>query len=112
LGLLIHPDAYRLDKEHQRPQSSSASRLTAGFSGMYGDSLSERREAGFRFRIVLGQGHEHADAPHPIRLLRARRQRHKNPAAYSFTSIAMLTHIAVTQQQLPGVDALPYDFFG
>ena len=37
--------------------------------------LCERREAGLSFRIVRGQIHEHADAPHPLRLLRARRQR-------------------------------------
>ena len=27
------------------------------------------------FRIVRGCGHEHADAPHPLALLRARRER-------------------------------------
>ena len=27
------------------------------------------------FRIVRGRGHEHADAPHPLGLLRARRER-------------------------------------
>ena len=37
--------------------------------------LQERREAGLTFRIVRGRGHEHADAPHPLGLLRARRER-------------------------------------
>ena len=37
--------------------------------------LQERRDAGLRFRIVRGCGHEHADAPHPLGLLRARRER-------------------------------------
>ena len=37
--------------------------------------LQERREAGLSFRIVRGQAHEHADAPHPLGLLRARRER-------------------------------------
>ena len=37
--------------------------------------LQECREAGLRFRIVRGRAHEHADAPHPLGLLRARRER-------------------------------------
>ncbi len=37
--------------------------------------LQERRDAGLTFRIVRGAGHEHADAPHPLALLRARRER-------------------------------------
>ena len=35
----------------------------------------ERREAGLCFRIIRGQVHEHADAPHPLGLLRVRRER-------------------------------------
>ena len=41
--------------------------------------LQERRDAGLRFRIVRGCGHEHADAPHPLALLRARRERPTQP---------------------------------
>jgi hypothetical protein len=37
--------------------------------------LLERRTAGNRFRIVLGESTDDADAPHPLRLLRARRER-------------------------------------
>ena len=37
--------------------------------------LQERRDAGLRFRIVRSRVHQHADAPHPLGLLRARRQR-------------------------------------
>ena len=37
--------------------------------------LQERRDAGLIFRIVRGCGQEHADAPHPLGLLRARRER-------------------------------------
>ncbi len=37
--------------------------------------LQERDPTGPRFRIVLGQVHEHTDAPHPLDRLRARRQR-------------------------------------
>ena len=42
--------------------------------------LPERCEARLRFRIVLGDGHEHADAPHPAGLLRARRERPRRAA--------------------------------
>ena len=38
-------------------------------------ALQERADAGLCFRIVRGCGHEHADAPHPLALLRARRER-------------------------------------
>jgi hypothetical protein len=34
--------------------------------------LRERGDAGRRFEIVGGQVHEHADAPHPLALLRTR----------------------------------------
>ena len=34
-------------------------------------SSQERRETGFSVRIVLGIGHEEADAPHTVGLLRA-----------------------------------------
>src|SRR5260370_27430447 len=37
--------------------------------------LPECREASLRFRIVLGEPHQHADAPHPDGLLRARAKR-------------------------------------
>jgi hypothetical protein len=36
-------------------------------------TLQERHVAGVRFRIVCGHVHEHADAPHLVRLLRSRR---------------------------------------
>jgi hypothetical protein len=35
----------------------------------------ESREARLSFRIIGGEIHEHADPPHALRLLRARRQR-------------------------------------
>src|SRR5262249_35024769 len=37
--------------------------------------LRQRGDAGRCFQIVGGQGHEHADAPHPLGLLRACRER-------------------------------------
>ena len=36
------------------------------------ESLPERRDAGLSFRVALGIGHQHADPPHAIGLLRAR----------------------------------------
>ena len=43
--------------------------------------LQERRDAGLSFRIVRGRGHQHANAPHPLGLLRARRERPRRCAA-------------------------------
>jgi hypothetical protein len=39
------------------------------------ESPPECCDARLRFRIVLGDAHEHADTPHPVRLLRPRRER-------------------------------------
>ena len=44
-------------------------------------ALQERREAGLPFRIVRGQVHKHADAPHPLGLLRACGERPRRRAA-------------------------------
>jgi hypothetical protein len=38
-------------------------------------SLHECRDAGLPHRIVCGEVHQHADAPHPLALLRARHER-------------------------------------
>ena len=43
--------------------------------------LPERRDARLKFRIVGGRWHEHANAPHPLGLLRARHQRPRRRAA-------------------------------
>jgi hypothetical protein len=37
--------------------------------------MQERRDAGLTFRIVGRQGQQHADPPHPVALLRPRRER-------------------------------------
>ncbi len=42
----------------------------------------ERSQAGLIFGIVLGSRHQHADPAHPIRLLRARRERPRGRSAY------------------------------
>src|SRR5262249_55523954 len=43
--------------------------------------LLEGRDAGLSFRIVRGPIHEHADAPHPLRLLCARHERPRDSRA-------------------------------
>ena len=41
----------------------------------------EHRSANLRFWIAFAQSHQHTDAPHPVRLLRARRKRPRRRAA-------------------------------
>jgi hypothetical protein len=45
--------------------------------------LRERREASLRLRIIFVVRYEHADAPHPLALLRTRRERPSRRAAES-----------------------------
>src|SRR5262249_22681814 len=66
----------------------------------------ESREARRHFRIVLGQGRQHGNAPHPLGLLRARRERpcHGRPAeqrdelatSHSITSLAATSSFSGT----------------
>src|SRR5262249_23724268 len=67
------------------------------------EGLHQRREAGLSFRIVRWQIHEHADAPHPLALLRARRERPRRraaeqraelPALHSITSSASASNLS------------------
>src|SRR5215470_14776740 len=44
-------------------------------------ALPERRDAGFCLRIIHGEWYEHADAPHPLGLLRARCERPRSRRA-------------------------------
>jgi hypothetical protein len=43
--------------------------------------LQERADTGLKIRIVCGGGQEYPDAPHPLRLLRPRRERPRDRAA-------------------------------
>src|SRR5262245_54794691 len=43
-------------------------------------SLQERPDAGLKYRIARRCGHEHADAPHPLALLRTRHERPRRRA--------------------------------
>src|SRR5262249_3064467 len=45
------------------------------------ECCSERCEASVPLRIALGESHQHADAPHPIRPLRTRRERPRDRRA-------------------------------
>src|SRR6516225_7799555 len=55
-------------------------------------SLSERIDAGFYFWIVLGECMQEHNAPHPLRLLRARRKRPSRRAAEQRDEVAALHH--------------------
>src|SRR5262249_53898696 len=68
--------------------------------------LQERSDTGKRFRIVRGPGQQHPDAPHPLALLRARRerpsrcraaeQRYELAALHSSTSSARASRLSGT----------------
>src|SRR5262249_11684795 len=71
--------------------------------------LSERQKAGLSRRIVRGCVHEHADAPHPLALLRARLERPRcrraaeqryelAPAHHSITSSARASSVGGTSR--------------
>jgi hypothetical protein len=47
----------------------------------FAEPLQESRVAGLKFRIVRHARHEHADAPHALALLRARRERPRDRCA-------------------------------
>jgi hypothetical protein len=47
----------------------------------FGEPLRKRPDAGRCLRIVCGHTHEHADAPHPLGLLRPRRERPRSRRA-------------------------------
>src|SRR2546427_9934580 len=68
-------------------------------------ALQERSDASLSFHIGCIRAHEHADAPHPLVLLRARRQRPRSRAAekrderaplHSITSSAVICMISGT----------------
>ena len=50
-------------------------RVAADAPTQFLQPLQERCDAGLSLRIVRGLAHEHADAPHPLALLRTRRER-------------------------------------
>ena len=70
-------------------------------------SLSKCRDPGLCFRVVLSIEHQHADAPHPLGLLRARRDRPRRSAAeqrdelapsHSITSSARASSVGGTSR--------------
>src|SRR5262249_2844477 len=69
------------------------------------EPLPECREAGLTFRVVLGEAHQHANPPHSVALLRARRkrpcrraaeQRHELAPLHSITSSAIASSVGGT----------------
>src|SRR5215471_18070642 len=52
--------------------------------------LAERRNARLCLRIALGKAHQHADPPHPLALLRARRERPRSRRAEQRDELAPL----------------------
>src|SRR5262249_42977376 len=57
------------------------------------EPLQERPDPGLKFRIVRGCRQQHADAPHPLRLLRARRERpRRRRAADQRNELAAAAH--------------------
>src|SRR5215472_16906175 len=72
--------------------------------------LPECREASLGFRIVLGERHEHADAPHSLALLRARRYWPRSRAAkqrYELTP-PQDEHATTSQWADHGIPSLQY----
>src|SRR6516162_1974991 len=55
--------------------------VAADGPSQFPQALCERRDAARCFGIVRSQVHEHADAPHPLRLLRPRRERPRDRRA-------------------------------
>jgi hypothetical protein len=51
-------------------------------------ALRKSRQAGVSFRIVRGEWREHADAPHPLALLRACGERQRSRAAEQRDEVA------------------------
>ena len=71
----------RTDRDRRSPPSVDPHVAAVGPAQLL-QPLHERPDAGLPFRIVRGRGHQHADAPHALGLLRARRERPRDcPAA-------------------------------
>src|SRR5262249_475884 len=72
--------------------------VAADCPAQFREPLGKRHNASLRFRVVCGEVHEHANAPHPPRLLRARRERPRHCAAersYHFPPSDSDWHVAL-----------------
>src|SRR5262249_18915606 len=56
------------------------------------EPLKERPDPGLKFRIVRGCRQQHADAPHPLGLLRTRRERPRRRAAKQCDELTTAAH--------------------
>src|SRR5262249_56432816 len=68
------------------------------------EPLHERRYAGLKLRIVSGAEHQHADAPHPLALLSARRERPCCRAAEQHDELAPPHHSITSSARASSVD--------
>src|SRR5262249_4023140 len=89
----------------QGPQAILDPQIAALAPAQFQQPLQERREPNLHVRIVRSSRHEHADAPHLIALLRARRERPRGRTAHqrdelapfhSITSSAMASSLSGT----------------
>ena len=74
-------------------------------------ALQERPDQGLKIRIVRSRGYDHADAPHALALLRARRERPRRrrptderyelPAPHSITSSARASTVGGMSKSMP-----------
>ena len=71
----------RMRSASPAPQRMSIRTLRPTVQPSFLQPLYKRRNAGLSFRIVCGQVHKHADAPHPLALLRTRRERPRSRRA-------------------------------
>ena len=89
------------------PQRMSMRTLRPSIQPDCRQRLGDRQDAPLRCRIVCREGHEHADAPHPLALLRARRERpcrraaekrDEGAAPHSITSSAVASSVGGTSR--------------
>src|SRR5262249_61241899 len=71
-----------------------------------GQPLRERRDAFQSSLIALDRAHEHADAPHALPLLRARRDRPRHRAAEQGYELATLHHSITSSASASRVDGM------
>src|SRR5262249_35675791 len=68
--------------------------------------LNERRDVRLPTRIVFVAGHEHADAPHAVALLRARRERPRRGAAEERDEFARPNHSITSSARASSVGGM------
>src|SRR5215469_11696219 len=73
-----------------------------------GASPAERSDASLSFQIGRSRAHEHVDAPHPLAVLRARRERPRRRAANERDEVAALHSITSSARtRIPVGNSMP-----